>query len=75
MGGNQMITIMVEGMSCQHCKNSIESAVGQLNGVTRVTAHPDKAIVEVDFQGEQVSVDDIAKAIEEIGFTFVKVLD
>ena len=34
--------INVEGMSCDHCRNAVESALAKLNGVTSAEVDLDK---------------------------------
>lgn len=61
------IIYQIGGMSCNHCKMSVEKAISQLNGVTKV---------EVDL-GHNLAIvtgtpDDeaVKKAVEEIGFEY-----
>ncbi len=59
-------TFVINGMSCNHCRMSVEKAVLSVKGVTSVSVDLDskKAVVEGEF-----SLEDVCKAIEEIGFT------
>lgn len=58
----------VKGMSCNHCKNNVEKAILQIEGVERV---------EIDLVSGQTAVygkadkDDLKKAVESIGFEVV----
>ena len=36
----EQLTLQVEGMSCGHCVNAIESSVKELNGVEQVKRFP-----------------------------------
>ncbi|MBP2628779.1 MAG: Heavy metal transport/detoxification protein [Firmicutes bacterium] len=72
MGNNiEKHTIIVEGMSCGHCKNAVEKAVGALPGA--ISAEVDLVaktlIVEVD--ASKTTLDQIKEAVDEIGFTVV----
>jgi len=64
-------TIIVGGMSCGHCKNAVEQAVGSLPGV--LSAEVDLAIktliVEVDIS--KTTLVQIKEAVDEEGFTVV----
>ena len=64
-------TIIVEGMSCGHCKNAVEQAVGSLPGV--LSAEVDLVIktliVEVD--NSKTTLDQIKAAVDEEGFTVI----
>lgn len=60
--------IRVTGMSCGHCKKAVENAVGVLNGVAAVEADLGRKEAVVEFDAEQVTLQQICDAIEEIGF-------
>ncbi|WP_039237702.1 copper chaperone CopZ [Bacillus thermotolerans] len=64
----EKVTLNVEGMSCQHCVNAIESNVGSLSGVESVTVDLNKGEVEVFYNDEEVSPQAIADEIEEQGY-------
>ena len=61
-------TFTVKGMSCNHCKNNVEKAILQIEGVERV---------EIDLVSGQTAVygkadkDALKKAVESIGFEVV----
>ncbi|MBI5973085.1 copper chaperone [Staphylococcus caledonicus] len=61
-------TIKVDGMSCDHCRNAIESALAKLNGVTTAEVNLDKNEVRVDYDENRVSVDQMKQAIEDQGY-------
>lgn len=63
------ITLQVEGMSCQHCVNSIEGALKEIGAVGKVDLKNDS--VEVSFDENQISVDRIKETIEEQGYEVV----
>ncbi|KXH83750.1 copper chaperone CopZ [Sporosarcina sp. HYO08] len=60
--------IKVEGMSCGHCVNAIETSVGGLTGVAAVAVDLNKAEVAVEFDATQTTVADIKETIEDQGF-------
>jgi len=64
----EQVTLQVQGMSCSHCVNSIEESVGNLNGVKSVKVHLDKNTVEVEFDSNIVSLEEIKSEIEEQGY-------
>lgn len=59
-------TITVEGMSCEHCEQSVAEALRDVGGVTDV---------EVDREAEQARVDGdadtgaLVAAVEDAGYT------
>jgi len=66
---NDMQTIYkVKGMQCQHCKATVEKAVGSLSGVTSVTV--DLASGNVAVEGT-VTRNEVQQAITEAGFEFL----
>ncbi|WP_135666907.1 heavy-metal-associated domain-containing protein [Halorhabdus rudnickae] len=59
-------TITVEGMTCEHCEQTVEEALRDVSGVTDATA---------DREAEQASVDGdadvmaLVQAVEDAGYT------
>jgi copper chaperone len=66
--------INVEGMSCDHCKHSIEKALNGLeNGVTSSeVSFMANGNVEVEFDENQVAFNDFKEAIEDQGYDVIK---
>ena len=58
----------VEGMSCQHCVNSIKKAVGELNGIRNVQVDLNSKKVTVEFDPQLVSVQTVKETIEDQGY-------
>lgn len=67
----QEITLQVQGMSCGHCVNAIETSVGQLTGVNEVKVDLEAAKVVVAFDATQTSQQVIVNEIEEQGYDVV----
>ena len=63
---NQVI-YRIDGMSCNHCKNSVEKAIRGLENVENVEVVLGKK--EAVVTGEP-SDEDVKKAVEELGFDF-----
>lgn len=59
--------LKVEGMSCGHCVNSIESSVGKLEGVTSVKVDLANNEVTVEFYNEK-TLNQIKEKIEDQGY-------
>lgn len=59
-------TISVEGMTCEHCEQTVEEALQGVSGVTDV---------DVDREAEQATVDgdadtgELVGAVEDAGYT------
>lgn len=64
----QNVTLKVQGMSCGHCVNAVESSVGKLNGIELVKVNLNEAEVAVTFNDAQVSLQQIKETIEEQGY-------
>lgn len=60
-------TITVTGMSCGGCEDSVEEAVGALEGVERVTADNESDSVEIELDGD-VADGEIAAAVRDAGY-------
>lgn len=61
-------TLKVQGMSCNHCVNSIEESVGNLTGVSSVKVNLSSGEVSVEFDSQQTTLDQIKETIEEQGY-------
>jgi len=60
-------TLSVPEIHCNHCKMSIEGAVGALEGVTKAEVDVSAATVAVAFEAP-ADLDAIVAAIEEQGY-------
>ncbi|WP_391119819.1 copper chaperone CopZ [Psychrobacillus sp. L3] len=62
------VTLNVQGMSCGHCVNAVESNVGKLDGVEQVNVHLETGKVDVSFNEEKVTVEKIKETIDDQGY-------
>ncbi len=62
------IAFTIEGMSCNHCKNSIESAVRALEGVTGAEVSLAQNQVTITFDSNTVTREDLESAITNAGY-------
>lgn len=60
-------TVDVTGMSCTGCEQNVESALQNLEDVSRVEADHESQTVEV-VVADEVSDDDVTSAIEDAGY-------
>ena len=60
--------INVNGITCEHCVDSIKEAVGILVGVLRVDVDIEQKQVVVEFDEKLAKPEDLIDKIEEIGF-------
>ena len=63
-------TISVTGMSCNGCEQNVETALQNLDGVSRVDADHEAETVDVVLE-DGVSDDDVNAAIEQAGYDVV----
>ncbi|RAP23543.1 copper resistance protein CopZ [Brevibacillus laterosporus] len=62
------IILQVQGMSCNHCVQAIEKAVGKLDGVSSVKVKLSEAEVDVVFDSAKITVEEIKEAIDDQGY-------
>jgi copper chaperone len=62
--------ISVTGMSCNGCEQNVETALRNLDGVSRVDADHEADTVDVVLE-DAVSDDDVNSAIEQAGYDVV----
>ena len=67
-------TIQLETLSCPSCLQKIESAVKGLNGVDKdsVKVMFNASKVKAQFDEDQVSLETINQAIEDVGYEVLK---
>ncbi|EAX47027.1 copper ion binding protein [Thermosinus carboxydivorans Nor1] len=68
-GKLEKATLTVEGMSCGHCKATVEKAVRGLPGVMAAEVDLAAKTLKVEFDDEKSSLADIKKAVEDAGYT------
>jgi len=63
------VTFQVQGMSCNHCVHSIESALKEIGAVGKVDLAAGK--VTVQFEEGKLTVEALKETIEEQGYDVV----
>ncbi len=61
-------TIKVEGMTCGGCSKSIENALIEQPGVSKVGTDLDAGTVTIDFDAYVIQLTALEQAIEKAGF-------
>ncbi len=61
-------TFNVPDMSCGHCKAAVEGELSKLAGVERSNAEFEKGTVEVSYDEDRVSEEQLKGAIEDAGY-------
>ncbi len=67
---NQVIN--VDGMSCDHCVQTITKALEELTGVSKVQVDLEKKVVAVEFEEIETDLKTISAKIGEAGFEVVE---
>lgn len=63
--------IHIEGMHCDHCKNSVEKSINQIDGaVAKVNLKKNIAVVSVD---REVDEEDLEFAVRRAGFKVINI--
>ncbi len=60
-----MTTLSIPDMNCGHCRASIQSALGPLPGVEKITFDPDRRTAQID---GPAPLADLIRALDAIGF-------
>ena len=61
-------SLVVQGMSCSHCEQSVVQGVETIAGVDRVKANHKKARVEVFYKGDVPDLQVVREKIVELGY-------
>ena len=61
-------SLKVEGMTCQHCVQTITDALKNIAGLNTVNVDLDKKSVAVEYNEDETSLKEISDKIIEVGF-------
>jgi copper chaperone len=64
--------LKVEGMTCQHCVQTVSEKVGKLTGVEKVEVSLEQKEVTIDFDELQTQTEAISAQIVEAGFEVIE---
>ncbi|MBP2078053.1 copper chaperone CopZ [Oceanobacillus polygoni] len=64
----QTKTLAVKGMTCGHCKMSVEGALNKLDGVTASEVDLGSGKVEVTYDETKVSLENMKETVEDQGY-------
>ena len=71
MSSGNLIQIKASGLMCSFCTMSVEKALGRVPGVNNVQVNLVHGIILVDADRNRVSEQDIARKVEDLGYTVV----
>jgi len=59
-------TLTVEGMSCEHCEETVTDALQSVDGVTAASVDRDAGTAEVEGDADEAT---LADAVEDAGYS------
>lgn len=62
------LTLDVKGMTCGHCKMSVNGALTDLDGVSNVEVNLETGKVEVTYDENKVDTEKLKEAVEDQGY-------
>lgn len=64
-------TMVIEGMTCDHCKNRVERVLNEMDGVVgKVKLSKKQAVVSME---KEVSDEELKAVVEKAGYTVVEI--
>lgn len=63
--------LKIGGMTCAMCVKAIEDVLGKLDGISEVTVNLGAEKAYVTYNSDQVSIEDMKNAIEDLGYQFL----
>lgn len=70
-GKPDKVTILLDGMTCEHCKNAVEGALLGFAGVLSAQVDLAAKSVTVEFDHHKIKKDGLIQKIEEIGYDVI----
>ena len=68
VSNEKTVVIGIEGMVCQSCVSNIQTNIGKLGGVKRITVSLSDKNATITFDGTVVCTEELCTAIEDLGF-------
>lgn len=67
----EKIILKVEGMSCNHCAQSVEGALNKLEGVFSTKVTLNEKSVEIAYEADKIGSEKLTEVIEEQGYKVI----
>ena len=64
----KLCTLGIEGMTCHSCVSLIESTVGEMRGVVKVTVSLEERQGTVEYDSALVTPEEIKNTVKDMGF-------
>jgi uncharacterized membrane protein YraQ (UPF0718 family)/copper chaperone CopZ len=61
--------VKIDGMTCNHCKMNVEKAIKSVEGIKDV--HIDLTSGTAELEGDNFSLENVKKAVDDIGYSFL----
>ena len=65
------VTLQVQGMSCNHCKHAVTTALSSLEGVSSVNVDLATGKVDITYDETLVTLEQMKEAVEDQGYEVV----
>lgn len=65
-------TLLVDGMSCEHCVKAVKAALAELTEVNKVEV--DLSLKKVVVEGEELVEEKLKEAIEDAGYEVLEII-
>ena len=62
------INVKINGMTCEHCKSSVENALIELDGVSKAEVDLSKNIASILYDENTLDLEKIKSTVYDIGF-------
>lgn len=62
------VTLLAPDISCSHCVQTVQAALGKLDGVSNVLANAETKHVDLDFDSGVISLGQIEAILDEAGY-------
>ena len=69
LGRIRKVTLKIKGMHCAGCIKAIQSYLSDIDGISKCEVNLANESASIEFDQSKVSIDDIEKAIEDIGYS------
>lgn len=66
--GTEKKSFVVEGMTCEHCKRSIEDGLKSLAGISSAKVNLKKKLAQITYDPRQVTLKQVGDKVEELGY-------
>lgn len=67
------ISLQAPDISCGHCVSSVKNRLGQLDGIESVEASAETKVIDVTFNAEAVSLEQIQAELADEGYPATEV--